>query len=71
MSIYFPKPLDIAHKDIKRAGQSHSVAGVVVLLNGQLDAFHTDLQDAGGWRVVLDCHSSVGGDLEKKAKDDS
>jgi len=34
-------------------------------LNCKLDAFDTDLQDAGGWWVVLHCHPSVGGDLEK------
>ena len=44
---------------------SHSVAGVIILLNGELDALHADLQDAGGGRVVLDRHPSVGGNLGK------
>lgn len=43
---------------------SYSVTGVIILLHWELDAFHADLQDAGGRRVIFDCHPSVGSNLE-------
>lgn len=45
---------------------SYSVAGVILLLHWEFDAFHADLQDAGGRRVVLDRHPPVGGNLESR-----
>lgn len=45
---------------------SYSVAGVILLLDCEFDAFHADLQDAGGRRVVLDRHPPVGGNLGKQ-----
>lgn len=47
---------------------SYSVTSIIIFLNWKLDAFHTDLQDAGGRRVVFDSHPSVGGNLDKKEK---
>lgn len=54
----------IEHETDQRDGwSSYSIVGVVVLLHRQLDALHADLQDAGGRRVVLHRHPSVGGNL--------
>lgn len=48
--------------------QTYPVAGVIILLDWEFDAFHADLQDAGGRRVVLDRHPPVGGNLERRRK---
>lgn len=45
---------------------TYFIPRVVILVDCELDAFHADLQDAGGRRVVLHRHPPVGGNLESK-----